>query len=154
MRSRAAGCGSRCLRRCEARLACATTDVSAFRSWNDVEPHTLFPGVRLRAIGGEQVLLCHVTYEPGTTVRRHSHETAEQVMWIIEGDVTMTVGDETKTLGAGDVAVVNPGIEHELHSESGLTFIEALAPVLRDHVPDATRDLILGARGDALHADR
>ena len=154
MRSRAAGCGSRCLRRCEARLARATTDVSAFRSWNDVEPHTLFPGVGLRAIGGEQVLLCHVTYEPGTTVRRHSHETAEQVMWIIEGDVTMTVGDETKTLGAGDVAVVNPGIEHELHSESGLTFIEALAPVLRDHVPDAARDLVLGAPGDALHVDR
>jgi quercetin dioxygenase-like cupin family protein len=119
-----------------------------------VEPHTLFPGVGLRAIGGEQVLLCHVTYEPGTTVARHSHPTAEQVMWIIEGDVTMTVGDETKTLGAGDVAVVNPGVEHELHSENGMTFIEALAPVLRDHVPDLERDLVLGVQGDALHADR
>ena len=108
----------------------------------------------LRAIGGEQVLLCHVTYEPGTTVRRHSHETAEQVMWIIEGSVTMTIGDETRELGAGDVVVVNSGIEHELYSESGLTFIEALAPVLRDHVPDAERDLVLGAQGDSLHADR
>ena len=68
-----------------------------------MEPHALFPGVGLRAIGGEQVLLCHVTYEPGTTVLRHSHETAEQVMWIIEGDVTITVGDETKRLGSGDV---------------------------------------------------
>jgi quercetin dioxygenase-like cupin family protein len=119
-----------------------------------VEPHTLFPGVRLRAIGGEQVLLCHVTYEPGTTVVRHSHPEAEQVMWIIEGDLTMTVGDETKTLGAGDVVVVNPGVEHELYSEGGLTFIEALAPVLRDHVPDAERDLVLGAQGDSLHVDR
>ena len=119
-----------------------------------MERHTLFPGVTLHAIGGEQVLLCHVTYEPGTTVGRHSHETAEQVMWIIEGDVTMTVGDETKRLGAGDVVVVNPGVEHELHSESGLTFIEALAPVLRDHVPDVERDLVLGAQGDSLHADR
>jgi quercetin dioxygenase-like cupin family protein len=119
-----------------------------------VEPHTLFPGVGLRAIGGEQVLLCHVTYEAGTTVARHSHETAEQVMWIIEGDVTMTVGGETKRLGAGDVVVVNRGIEHELHSESRMTFVEALAPVLRDHVPDAERDLVLGAQGDSLHADR
>ena len=53
---------------------------------------TLFPGVAIHAIGGEQVMLCHVTYEPGTTVARHSHPTAEQVMWIVEGDVTMTVG--------------------------------------------------------------
>jgi quercetin dioxygenase-like cupin family protein len=75
-------------------------------------------------------------------------------MWIIDGDVTMTVGDETKRLGPGDVVVVNPGIEHELSSEGGMTFVEALAPVLRDHVPDAERDLVLGAQGDALHADR
>ena len=118
-----------------------------------MERWEIFPGVSLHAIGGEQVLLCHVTYEPGTTVALHSHETAEQVMWIIEGDLTMTVGEETKRMGAGDVVVVNAGIEHELRSENGLTFIEALAPVLRDHVPDAERDLVLGAQGDSLHTD-
>ena len=35
-----------------------------------------------------------------------------------------------------------------------MTFVEALAPVLRDHVPDFERDLVLGEQGDALHADR
>ena len=74
-------------------------------------------------------------------------------MWIVEGDVTMTVGDETKTLRAGDVVVVNRGIEHELTTEGGMTFVEALAPVLRDHVPDAERDLVLGAQRDSLHSD-
>jgi quercetin dioxygenase-like cupin family protein len=118
-----------------------------------VDRHTLFPGVAIHAIGGEQVMLCHVVYEPGTTVRRHSHPTAEQVMWIVEGDVTMTIGDETKTLGPGDVVVVNRGIEHELTTECGMTFVEALAPVLRDHVQDAERDLVLGEQGDSLHAD-
>lgn len=119
-----------------------------------MDRHTLFPGVAIHAIGGEQVMICHVVYEPGTTVRRHSHPTAEQVMWIVEGDVTMTVGEETKTLGAGDVVVVNCGVEHELSTEGGMTFVEALAPVLRDHIPDAERDLVLGAQGDSLHADR
>ena len=119
-----------------------------------MERHTLFPGVAIRAIGGEQVMICHVVYAPGTTVRRHAHETAEQVMWIVDGAVTMTIGDETKELVADDVVVVNPGIDHELVSEGGVTFVEALAPVLRDHVPDAERDLVLGARGDSLHFDR
>ena len=74
-------------------------------------------------------------------------------MWIIDGSVTMTIGAESRELGAGDVCVVNRGVEHELHSAGGVTFVEALAPVLRDHVPDPERDLVLGEQGDALHAD-
>ncbi len=99
-------------------------------------------------------MLCHVTYEAGTTVPLHAHETAEQVMWIVDGSLTMTVAGETKELAAGDVVVVNRGVEHELHSAGGVTFVEALAPVLRDHVPDPARDLVLGAQGDSLHSDR
>jgi quercetin dioxygenase-like cupin family protein len=110
--------------------------------------------VRIRAIGGEQVLLCHVTYEPGTTVPRHSHPETEQVMWIADGGLTMTVAGETRELATGDVVVVNRGVEHELHSPGGVTFLEALAPVPRDHVPDPERDLVLGAQGDALHVER
>ncbi len=101
---------------------------SPFRTWNGVEPFRIFPTVDIHAIGGEQVLLCRVVYEPGTTVARHAHDDTEQLMLIAEGDVTMTIGDETKTLGPGDVAVVNRGVEHELYSENGLVFIEALAP--------------------------
>jgi mannose-6-phosphate isomerase-like protein (cupin superfamily) len=87
-------------------------------------------------------------------VRRHSHEATEQVMWIVEGGLTMTVGVEQQELGPGDVVVVNRGVEHELVSEGGVTFVEALAPVPRDHVPDPERDLVLGAQGDALHVER
>ena len=75
-------------------------------------------------------------------------------MAIVEGDVTMTIGDETRTLGPGDVVVVNRGIEHELHSEGGLVFFEALAPVPLDHVPDRERDLVLGAEAGAAHVER
>ena len=127
---------------------------SPFKTWNGVEPHALFPGVGLRAVAGEQVLLGHVTYAPGTTVARHSHPQAEQAMWIVEGSLTMTVGDETAELGPVDVLVVNRGIYHELLSEEGVTFVEAMSPVPRDHVPDPERDLVLGALGDSLHVDR
>ena len=127
---------------------------SPFRSWRDVRAHELAPGVHLRAIGGDQVLLCEVNYEPGTRVGRHSHPESEQVMAIVDGEVTMTIGDETQTLVAGDVVVVNRGLEHELHSEGGVTFYEALAPVPLDHVPDRERDLVLGPDDGATHVER
>ncbi|MDQ3874743.1 MAG: cupin domain-containing protein [Actinomycetota bacterium] len=125
-----------------------------FRTWRGRDPFEIFPGVRLHAIGGDRVLLCRVTYEPGTTVQRHSHPHTEQVMVITDGQVTMTVGDEQRGLHAGDVVVVNRGVEHELHSEGGCTFFEALSPVPLDHVGDRDEDLVLGADRGALHVDR
>ncbi len=130
-------------------------DVSSpFRTWNGVEAHELYPGVRLKAIGGEQVLMCRVRYEPGKRVERHIHPEAEQLMAIVDGEVTMTIGDETRVMRAGDVAVVNRGVEHELYSEGGVEFFEALAPVPLDHVPDHERDLVLGPDGGTTHVER
>ncbi|MBA2357796.1 MAG: cupin domain-containing protein [Actinobacteria bacterium] len=122
-----------------------------FRSWKSVEPHAFRPGVTLRAIGGEQVLVCSVRYEAGTRVQLHAHEATEQVMVMLEGELEMTVGTETRTLSEGDAVVVGRGIEHELHSEAGCAFFEALAPVPLDHVPDRDRDLVLGVDGGATH---
>jgi quercetin dioxygenase-like cupin family protein len=127
---------------------------SPFRSWNDVEAHELFEGVWTHAIGGEQVLLCRVTYEPGKRVRLHTHEHTEQVMVIVEGSVDMAIAGEWRTLSAGDVVVVNRGLEHELVSPAGVTFFEALAPVPRDHVPNPERDLVLGPERGANHVER
>lgn len=127
---------------------------SPFGSFEAIEAHEFVPGVHLRAVGGEQVLLCKVTYEPGKRVTRHAHEHTEQVMYILDGAVTMTIADETRTLTSGDTVVVNRGLEHELHSATGVTFMEALAPVPLDHVPDRARDLVLGPDGGAGHVER
>ena len=125
-----------------------------FRTWNGVEQLELFDGVRLHAIGGDQVLLCRVSYEPGKQVPAHRHAATEQVMAIIDGSVEMTIAGETRTLVAGDVVVVSRGLEHALHSAEGVTFFEALAPVPLDHVPDHERDLVLGAEAGAGHVAR
>jgi quercetin dioxygenase-like cupin family protein len=126
-------------------------ETSPFRTWNGRDSFEFVDGVRLHAIGGEQVLLCRVQYEPGKQVPWHVHEDTEQVMLILDGEVEMTIEDETKTLASGDVVVVNRGLHHKLYSEGGVTFMEALAPVPLDHVPDKAADLVLGADGGAQH---
>jgi quercetin dioxygenase-like cupin family protein len=127
---------------------------SPFRTWNGVEAWQFVDGVTLHAIGGEQILLCRVTYEPGKQVPDHNHEHTEQVMAIIAGDVRITIDGETKVVKAGDVVVINRGVPHSLYSERGVTFFEALAPVPLDHVPDRDRDLVLGPDGGSSHVER
>ena len=100
------------------------------------------------------MLVCDVRYEPGFGVGAHSHAYTEQVMVVTEGELTLTVAGETRTLGTGDTAVINRGVEHSVRSEGGCTFIEALAPVPLDHVPDRERDLVLGPDGGASHVRR
>ena len=126
---------------------------SGFRTWNGVPSFEFVDGVRLHAIGGDQVLLCRVRYEPGKHVPWHAHEHTEQVMLIVDGEVEMTIEEDTATLRAGDVVVVNRGLHHKLHSENGVTFMEALAPVPLDHVPDRGLDLVLGADAGATHVE-
>jgi quercetin dioxygenase-like cupin family protein len=135
-------------------MSAGPASASPFRDWEDRKPLALFPRVSLHASGGERVLLCRVRYEPGAHVPRHSHEQTEQVMLMLDGELEMTVGSETRTLHAGDSVVVNPGVEHELRSERGCSFVEALAPVPLDHVPDRELDLVLGPDGGRQHVER
>jgi quercetin dioxygenase-like cupin family protein len=132
----------------------SATRQGPFGTWNGIESFEFADGVRLHAVGGEQVLLCRVTYAPGKQVPWHAHQHTEQTMFILEGKVEMTVEEETTTLGPGDVAVVNRGLQHKLYSAGGVTFMEALAPVPLDHVPDRQRDLVLGREGGATHVDK
>src|SRR5215207_3872318 len=125
-----------------------------FRTWNGRDSFEFVDGVHLHAIGGEQVLLCRVQYEPGKHVPWHAHEDTEQVMFILDGSVEMTIEEETSILRPGDVVVVNRGLHHKLYSESGVSFMEALAPVPLDHVGDRQLDLVLGPDGGALHVEK
>ncbi len=128
--------------------------MSGFRTFNGVPPFAFRPGVNIHAVGGDQVLMCRVEYDPGFGVGLHSHEHTEQVMVILDGDLTMTIAGETRQLGPGDTVVVNRGVEHELRTQSGCTFLEALAPVPLDHVPDKERDLVLGDLAGSLHVEK
>ena len=127
---------------------------SPFGTWNGVELWEFVPGVKIHACGGEQALVCRANYDPGFGVATHLHEHTEQVMVVTEGELILTVEGETRTLGVGDWAVINRGIEHAVRTDSGAQFIEALAPVPLDHVPDRERDLVLGPDGGSQHVER
>jgi quercetin dioxygenase-like cupin family protein len=75
----------------------------------------IFPGVTIRTLWGEQVMLSFVHFEPFAVVPPHSHP-HEQMGVLLEGELEFTIGDETKVLRKGDCWWVPSGVVHSVRN--------------------------------------
>ena len=87
---------------------------------NDIE--TLPVGPRLAiafpvhsATGTAASATVWIALEPGGEVPEHA-DSAEELLYVVRGDVEATVAGETGTLGAGELAVVPPMALHALRN--------------------------------------
>lgn len=98
---------------------------SPFPEWRE---HKIGDHVRLHYVGGEHVVWIREVMEPGAAGPRHRHDKAEELMFVTDGELTVTVGDETRDLHAGDVAIVPKGVEHEMYTDDGGTYYLLFSP--------------------------
>ena len=75
---------------------------SYFSRATDGSHHEIFPGVHIYTAAAERMMLSLVEFEPGAVVQDHSHM-HEQVGILIEGELTFTIGEETRTLVPGEM---------------------------------------------------
>lgn len=63
---------------------------------------------------GRRCQTAAMTLKPGqeSGPKGNEHPDSEQVLLVLEGEVVAEVGDERRTLKAGDVVVVPPGASH------------------------------------------
>lgn len=68
--------------------------------------------------------------EPGQAQKVHAHDGATKFYYVIEGEGRFTVGEETRTLTAGEVASSAPGEPHGVANESAarLVLLVAMGP--------------------------
>jgi len=59
-----------------------------------------------------QFLLIEELNEPGTVIPLHVHENEDEIFKILEGEMELTIGNETMTLTEGDLAFAPRGIPH------------------------------------------
>ena len=69
------------------------------------------PGVTRRSFSGAGATLAWGTLSPGHEPRPHTHP-HEQIVYIVSGHGTFTVGDETADVVQGDMLVVPSGVLH------------------------------------------
>lgn len=79
-------------------------------------------------VSGEHVVLIRAHWAAGWQAPPHYHEHVEELMLVTEGAVTLTVGDETQTVSAGDTVIIPRGVIHDGRSESGAVTYTSFAP--------------------------
>jgi quercetin dioxygenase-like cupin family protein len=69
-------------------------------------------------------------FEPGQEQKPHSHEDADKVYYVLEGEGDFLVGDEHRTLGAGNAVLAPSGVDHGVANatESRLTLLVFMSP--------------------------
>lgn len=96
-------------------------------------PKELLPGVATRTFWGDRMLMSLVELAPGANIPAHSHP-HEQVGMVLDGEMEMTIGDETRQVKAGDIYVTPGGVSHSVRlGASACRVFETFAPVREEY---------------------
>ena len=106
--------------------------MGAYDSVSTVRPYQIWNGAVARAVQGDRITLAVVDLEPNLVVPEHHHQN-EQVGLVLRGFVTMTIGGESRRLGAGDTYVIPPDMPHGAKTgPEGASVIDVFNPTRED----------------------
>ena len=104
-----------------------------FPTPDECSRHTIFPGVTIRTTSGEKMMVSVVEIAPHAVVEEHAHP-HEQVGILLAGKVQFFIGDEQKTLTAGDVWVIPGGVKHRvIGSDVPSRALDVFMPIREDY---------------------
>ena len=85
--------------------------------------------VDAQIVTGEQMHLIRAVYEPGATYEMHSHP-YEQFSLLLSGRLLLTVGDETREIGAGDGWYAPADVPHggKVQGDEPAVFLDVYSP--------------------------
>ena len=89
-------------------------------SYGDIDPFVTLDGSEIREWAGRVSLparsqsLAEATVPVGGVTIEHYHRTSEELYLVTAGEGRLTVGDEERTIRAGDCALIPPGARHRV----------------------------------------
>ena len=86
-----------------------------------------------RIVHGDGMTLAHWEFEEGTVLPAHEHP-HEQIALVVEGRLELTVGDRTRTLEAGEAAVIPSNVRHGARAVTRCRVVDSFAPKREDLV--------------------
>jgi len=82
----------------------------------------LAPGVMLRPMWGDKVMMSVVEVAPKAVVPNHTHP-HEQAGLVLQGEFEFTIGGETKWMKQGEAYIIPGGVAHSLVGLDGWSLI-------------------------------
>ncbi len=108
-----------------------------FFAFDDAEYHTS-PDKRIGAkilvdpakVGPSISSMVHLTYLPGAHIKSHRHVYVTEIVHVLEGNLTLRIGDEIKVMGPNSTAWIPPKAFHEYLNDSTdvVKFLQYFAP--------------------------
>jgi len=92
-----------------------------------------------RVLSGKQGMLVWWSMKAGARAAPHKHP-HEQIVWMLKGKMDFRIGDERRSMGAGDVAVIPSGVEHEGFFLEDTEVVDMFAPPREDFLAGGTPD--------------
>jgi len=96
-----------------------------------VEP---MPGVTMRLLVGERTMAAWVGLAPGAVVPEHRHP-HEQIGFVIEGTIHLTIDGETRALAPGATYTIPPHVSHGATTDpEGCLVLDIFSPPREDYL--------------------
>ena len=100
---------------------------------SQVKRRELAPGVTLRTMWGDKIMMSMVEIAPNAVVPTHSHP-HEQAGIVLQGEFEFTIGGEVKKLRQGDAYVIPGGVEHGVVGSDGWSMaLDIFSPPREDY---------------------
>ena len=100
-------------------------------SWENIDAESMPDRkVRVKIANGDNMQLVWAEFQPGERYELHSHPDREQFSFMISGRMKMTVGDETREIGPGEMwhAAVNVVHGGEMIGDEPVVFVDVYSP--------------------------
>ena len=110
-----------------------------FINWDEVPVNEVAPGVRIRTPCGEKIMLSLLEMDEDAIVNRHHHP-HEQSGFQLDGQMELTIGDETRICKPGDPFIIPPNTPHRAVAVNGPSrSLDIFSPIREDYVELANR---------------
>ena len=100
---------------------------SRLHRWDEIALEKITEMISRKVVPGERLMLSHVYLKRGALVPMHAHE-SEQMTYVLQGALHLTVGGEEVTVREGEVLHIPSQVPHQAEALDDTLELDVFSP--------------------------